>query len=289
MTKIDFPSQVPANDPEWLLGANATVPAKAKITVPGRALIAAIDDTTQRAILGLGSAAVHPATDFDPTGAAAAAQAYSIPAYPLVTTTQQGLDVLFASGAGAVLAAQLTSTVLAAEHGDTINALTLNWTYNKPTVLSQSIAPVPGAVAANLRTVALTALGLVTNTTVTLSASDGGPVITATVDVKFKDKRFWGVSPTAVPLSGAFINTLAFNELADNRLQSRQLSGGGQYLYFAWPTSFGAPEFFTDGMKSSGWVKTTLSYTNAHGYTTSYDIYRSAYVQWGADIDVVVA
>lgn len=98
MPKVDFPSQVPANDPEYLLGANATVPAKAKITAAGRALIQGANDAAMRATLGLGTAATEDATDFDPAGAAAAAQAYTRAGQPTVHTTQEGLDVLFDGG-----------------------------------------------------------------------------------------------------------------------------------------------------------------------------------------------
>lgn len=54
MTKVDFPSQVNPTNPDWLLGANATVPAKTPISPAGRALIAAVDDPAQRFMLGIG-------------------------------------------------------------------------------------------------------------------------------------------------------------------------------------------------------------------------------------------
>ncbi len=291
MPTIDFPSQVPATDPIWLLGANATAPAKAKITVAGRAFIQSEDDAAMRAILGLGSAATQPSSAFDPAGAAAAAQAYTNPSQPTVHTTQEGLDILF-NGVVTQLIAHLTSDVLVAEIGQVVNDVHLSWTYNKVAVTSQSIAPTPGPVGLALRDIQLTALGLIADTTFTLTASDGGPPAVSSVTVAFQRRRFWGVSAIATPASGAFIDTLANSELANDAHQSRNFDGQGQYLYFAWPASFGPPTFLWgpagSGDKSTGWVKTTVSYTNSFGHTEDYDIYRSSFIQWGADIPVTV-
>lgn len=59
MAKVDFPSQVSATNPDWLLGANASAPAKTPILAPGRALLAAPTDVDQRSVLGLGTAATE--------------------------------------------------------------------------------------------------------------------------------------------------------------------------------------------------------------------------------------
>jgi len=67
-------------------------------------------------------------------------------------------------------------------------------------------------------------------------------------------------------------------ELRTNRLRSYNgIDGAGQYLAFAWPTSFGTPSFTINGLPNTAFTKisSSISFTNMHSYTTNYDVWLS--------------
>lgn len=69
---VDFPTGVSATDPNFLLGANNTVPAKAAITAAGLSFIAAADAAAELALLvGTQAANLVYAGPIDPTASAA--------------------------------------------------------------------------------------------------------------------------------------------------------------------------------------------------------------------------
>ena len=55
------------------------------------------------------------------------------------------------------------------------------------------------------------------------------------------------------------------------------INGNGQYLVFAWPTSFGSPSFTVNGLPNTAWTKisSSISFTNMNGYVENYDIWIS--------------
>lgn len=209
--------------------------------------------------------------------------AYTNSGYPTLDTVAKALDKLLYV---ALSSSGFSNTVGTVDIGRTITDVTLNWSYNK-SVTSQSINQGIGSLAIGLRTLALSGLSLTTDTTYTLTASDGTTTVTPSTSVLFRNRRFWGVSADAVPDETTL--TGLSNELSASRVQTRTLNGGGNYLYFAWPSSFGTPSFVVDGFASTAWEKTTISHTNAYGYTVNYDIYRSTYPQSGSGIVVAVS
>ena len=217
-------------------------------------------------------------------GLVGVAQAYSNPAYPGLLTVNDVLDQLLYVP---LAVTAFTNSVGTVEVGSTVNAVNLAWSYNKA-VLSQGITPTPGSLPLGDRTAALSSLGLVSDTTFTVTGSDSGGSASRSTAVLFWNKRFWGTSATVTPADGTFIDALGSSEFSTSRNQSRLFNGGGLYLYFAWPSAFGPPTFTVNGFPVSGWVKTTVSYLNGSGHTAAYDIYRSEYVQAGTNIAVVV-
>jgi len=180
--------------------------------------------------------------------------------------------------------ANLSLTTSQVEIGATVTSETLNWTWNK-TILAQSIDQGIGVLAPNLRTLNLTGLSITSNTTWTLTGDDGVNTATASATLSFLNKRFWGVSSVANPV-GTDLDSLS-SELSTTRAQSRSLSASAQYMYFAWPSTFGTPTFTVNGLLNTAWVKTTLTYTNLHGHAASYDVYRSTFLQNGTNSVVV--
>lgn len=180
----------------------------------------------------------------------------------------------------------ISNTVGTVEIGTTITALTMNWSLNK-TVTSQSFDQGIGSINAALRTLALSSLSLTSDKTYTLTVSDGSHSANGSTSVLFRHRRRWGTSATATPNS-ALIDALAGNEFATNFAQSRSMSPSAAYLYFAWPAAWGTPSFTVNGLPVTGWVQTTISYTNPSGNTTSFDVWRSQYPQTGT-FSVVVS
>lgn len=160
------------------------------------------------------------------------------------------------------------------ERGQSITSRSLTWTVSKA-LASQSL---PGAGALDPADRATTIAGPITSdTTWTLTATaTSGESATASTSLLFRHRRRWGTSATATPDTG-LIDALASTEFATSRAQSRTMSPSAEYLYFAWPASFGTPTFTVNGLAVTGWVQTTISYTNPSGDTTSFDVWRSPY------------
>jgi hypothetical protein len=213
------------------------------------------------------------------------AQVYTNPAYPDIQTVGEALDQLLYTPLSVT---SFTNNVGTVEIGSTVNTVTLSWGYNKAAVVSQSLAPTPGSLPVGDRSASLAALGLTSDTTFTITGNDGTQSASRTTQVLFRNKVFWGVSATATPPGGAFIDTLGNSAFSTSRNQTRTFSASSQYLYFAWPSGFGEPTFKVNGFPVSGWVKTIVTYTNSQGYASTFWIYRSEYLQNGASITVEV-
>ena len=55
------------------------------------------------------------------------------------------------------------------------------------------------------------------------------------------------------------------------------INANGQYLVFAWPSSFGTPNFTVNGLANTSFTKlgNGVSVTNMNGYTETYDVWVS--------------
>lgn len=132
---------------------------------------------------------------------------------------------------------------------------------------------------------------------VTLTGLDtqaGTPVGTGTI--LFRHKRYWGTHPSFTnPSDGQIIaadggSSGPGNEFSQSRLQTRNgFNGGGDYLFFAWPTSFGTPSFKVNGLANSAWTKIrdNAAFINASGFSEPYDVWISDTAQ-GSPLNVEV-
>ena len=177
------------------------------------------------------------------------------------------------------------------EIGTTVATVNAAWTLSgSATVTSLTLTDAPDVLTTDT-SYNFTGLSLTTNKTYTLAVEDAeGSTDSSSISVVFRNKRHWGVS-TNTSLSSAQILGLANSEFATSYSQSRTFDAtGGYYLYFAWPSSFGAsPTFTVNGLEDSSWVDNTVSHTNASGYTVNYDTWRSANLLNGSGIQVVVS
>lgn len=183
-------------------------------------------------------------------------------------TVQAALDALL------YVPLQVTSfgnTVGTVELGGTVASDHLTWAYNKG-VVSQGI-DLLGAIPPALRATDDLGGPWTANRTWVLTGSDGTNSASGSTTLRFMQKRYWG--PQADPaISDPEIIGLS-SEFATNFNQARTITANAQYIYFAFPSSFGTPQFNVNGLLNTAWTRTTRSFVNASGYPSSYDIWRS--------------
>jgi hypothetical protein len=159
------------------------------------------------------------------------------------------------------------------EVGASVASVSLTWSYNK-TITAQELAGT-GTTSPILADRAQVVTGpFTTDTTFTITGHTATESDDATTSVVFQRKRHWGLS-ASTSLDTTAILGLSGSELSTSRVQTRTLSPSSQYVYFAWPSTFGTPAFTVNGLSNTAWTMTTVSHTNASGSTTNYDVYRS--------------
>lgn len=165
-----------------------------------------------------------------------------------------------------------TNDVGTVEIGSTVGSVDLTWGINR-NPQTQSIDQGIGSLGVAVRS--FEDVGSFTSSrTYTLIVADGTlSADAATTSVNFRHRRYWGVSASA-SLNDAAILALS-QEFSTNRTQTRTLSPAGQYLYFAYPASFGAATFTVNGLLNTAWTLETRDVVNASGHTESFRIYRS--------------
>ena len=193
-----------------------------------------------------------------------------------ITTVQEALDSLLYVTPDIT---NFTITPSIVEIGTVVTNVTLNWNLNK-TFTSLSINNGVGAIAPSLLTLALSSLSLSSNTTYTITGGDGTNTDSASASLNFRSRRWWGTSALDT-FTGADILDLQNSELATNRQQTRTINGGGNYIWFAFPTSFGVPSFVVNGLPNTAFTTSTVSHTNAAGNTQNYYVIRTNTVQNG--------
>jgi len=100
---------------------------------------------------------------------------------------------------------------------------------------------------------------------------------TDSVTVVWRPRVYYGVS-AAGTYNEAFIEALATSALASSRTRTINYSGAGagDFLFYAFPTSYGTPTFtvggFAGGFELAG---SAVSVTNAYGNIQNYDLWKS--------------
>ena len=162
------------------------------------------------------------------------------------------------------------------ENGEVINSLTFDWAYNKDMV-SQELTD---CVIADetVRTVNYDT-PLTTNKTFILNALDEkNGQASKSVTITFLDRIYYGSAPQPTDYDSAFILALSDNKLTDDKKGSYTLNvNSGEYGYLAIPIALGT----VDSANIGGFVMSldncgVIDFTNAHGYTTPYGIYKTA-------------
>lgn len=163
------------------------------------------------------------------------------------------------------------------EIGSTVNEIVFNWTYNKD-VVSQTLTDC--TLADETVRTATYSTDITSNKTFTLNASDGEKSVTSSKSISFKHYIYWGAS--AEPISGdydsSFILSLDSKKFATNTKGNYSANvGSGQYLYLAYPSSWGqVSSWYIGGFETTTEDCGTIAFTNASGNTTTFRIVRSS-------------
>jgi hypothetical protein len=146
-----------------------------------------------------------------------------------------------------------------------------------------------------------------TNTSFTVEVTDSNPTtVSSSTSVSWLNAVYWGKTPTfSLPsmiisgtkpswADGAGVSRSG-QESAGKILSGVRngsyngINGSGQYLVFAWPSSYGSPSFTINGLSVSAYTKigTSVSVINMYGYSNTYDVWISNTAQNSA-IDTFV-
>lgn len=169
------------------------------------------------------------------------------------------------------------------EIGSKVSGLKFSWNLNK-NVTSQSLTGC--TIGVNDRSANYSS-EISSNKTFTLSVSDGKNTANANKSINFYNKKYYGVATERSEYDSGFI--LGLNgSLVNGRTGNFTVNAGErQYIYFAIPTSFGTPTFTIGGFSGGFDLVNTIDFTNASGYTTKYNIYRSTNANLGNTTVVV--
>lgn len=201
--------------------------------------------------------------------------------YPTFGDVQDALDYLLRPDLKI-----MNMTVDQAVKGQSITSVTTSWgvTGSLLTMTLVDAHSLPGSL--DVATVTYpysypTGIGGVTGSyAFTLTITDSAGSVANTSYLYFKLGKYYGTSASATPTEGiieAGVETLCADTAASKTLSSRSVAGGGNYIYYAYPASWGALTSLLINGFSSTWNITTVSVTNSQGNVENYTVYTSPY------------
>ena len=95
------------------------------------------------------------------------------------------------------------------------------------------------------------------------------------VNINFLPKVYWGTSEIKT-YDNSFVLGLENSTLTSTTQRSINVNASStEYIYYVLPSSFSQPTFIVNGFEGGFIKEETISFTNASGYTSNYDIWRS--------------
>lgn len=163
---------------------------------------------------------------------------------------------------------------------------TLTWTVTGP------VAPVSQTVNSTVIDPALRtyiAPAITNNSNYTVAATPpNGNVSSTSVSVSFRNRVFWGTSANQT-LTSAQVIALGNSELATARQKTMLVPVSTEsYVYYAYPSSWGAPSTITAYGFNTSFVTQTISVTTSAGHTESYLVCRLTQTQ-SVNVPLVVS
>ena len=169
------------------------------------------------------------------------------------------------------------------EIGATVKApITFNWNYNKD-ITTQTLTDCP-IVDETVRTATYNT-DITTNKTFTLTAGDGQNNTTKNISYSFTNKVWFG-SDAEGTYDDSFILGLSTGKLQSSKSGTYTVTvADREYFFIAMPQSYNNSDTLTGniGGFSTDFSKVaTVNHTNASGYATNYNIYKSTNASLGA-------
>lgn len=167
------------------------------------------------------------------------------------------------------------------EKGTSYEVVTFAWSINKtPTTLSLN----GELIDASLKTLRYPTT-VTSNTTFTLRATDEkGSTSTKRTTITFLNGIYYGASTlkTINDINSDFILSLTKSLASSYKKTFTVNPGADEYIYFAYPTNMGTPNFYVGGFEGGFETIGTLEFTNAHNYTENYTVYVSSNANLGS-------
>lgn len=113
--------------------------------------------------------------------------------------------------------------------------------------------------------------------TFVLTVSDGENAATASKKISFLNKGYWGSAAVPDEYNSEFILGLSGSKFVTDKAGTYSMSVvAGEYGFLALPTSFGTvSSVWIGGFEVTVETAATISFTNASGKTSSYNIYKT--------------
>ena len=156
------------------------------------------------------------------------------------------------------------------ELGSTVSKTIFSWATNKaPTSISASFGSVK-----TTDTSFTYATPISKDASFTVTASDGKTTVSATTKVAFVNGVYYGAA-AETEITSVFIKKLTRSLQTTKAKTATITAGAGQYIWYAIPSRYGTPSFNVGGFDGGFSKVRTIDFTNASGYTESYDVWRS--------------
>jgi hypothetical protein len=204
---------------------------------------------------------------------------------PTLTTTFSGTHIMELLFPFALSSFSASPSVV--EMGGTVTQVQFSWATNYPPD-TVSINNGVGSIALPATTHLATGLSLTASTTFTLTATRNAVPKTANASVSFQNRVYYGVH-TSQTIDENIIDAMT-NLLSSTRARTITFDcTGGRFFHYAYPTRLGAAGFQINNLTYSDVTRTTVSFTNASGFTEDYYVYYCNVIQNGAAIPLVVS
>lgn len=217
-------------------------------------------------------------------GGEAASVSYTNPSFASLDNVKKALDNVLAKVyyvEPEVSLFTMTPSTTEYEIGSVVDEVSFEWAYNKG-IVSQSLTDC--TLADETVRTATYSTPISSNKTFTLTASDGTKTVTATKNISFKNKIYWGSAANPDSFTSAFILALSGKKFATTYKGSYDITvGDSQYAFVACPASWNMPNSCKIGGFGTDLVDCgSISFTNASGASSLYKIVRTTQAGLGA-------
>lgn len=172
----------------------------------------------------------------------------------------------------------MSGSPMQVEKGSVVSEVAIHWRLNKEPA-SQTINGEEVAVSERAKTVTGP---FSEDTTFTLEVTDErGATKNRSVGLSFENGVYYGVLNDGAEVDSAAVLTLNCTLRATKTANFTVSAGATQRIAYAIPTQYGTPTFNVGGFDGGFALAKTMDFTNASGYTESYDVWLSENVGLG--------